>query len=115
METTQNLLLLIKLDAQNLLERLEVRQKEFIEIFAAKRDRSHFKHVFFNRYQALPLSELKLCPEEVIILADAYYKKVSDLQWYLEHTQDMPAAIEDHVIRELALLRESFLELSLTL
>ena len=43
-------LLLFKLDAQNLFNRVVMRQHEYIEAFSLKRNRAVFRDIFENRY-----------------------------------------------------------------
>jgi len=86
-------------DAFNLYHRINDRHVEFIDIFSLKRDRSIFKEVFRNRYEAMTMGELSNFSTEVIELANKYYQDIDELYWYLERTQDMPNTIEDEVIR----------------
>jgi hypothetical protein len=91
----QRILLLIKLDAQSLFNRIKYREVEYLQTFALKRTRSHFPVIFANRYRDLPISDLKHCGEESLIAIDAFYNKVEETYWYLNHTEDMPNMVED--------------------
>lgn len=91
------LLVLLKLDAQRLFERIKYRAPEYLNVLSLKRTREHFKDVFKSRYFDIELSDLKKCSEDVIIGMDKFYSRVDNLHWYLNHTQDMPMMISDRV------------------
>ena len=103
-EDTQRMLMLLKLDAQRLFERIKYRSPEYMYEFSLKRSRDHFPAVFMNRYESIAIKDLMLCGQEVIAGLDQFYTKVDELRWYLNHTQDMPNRVEDKVhshVREL--------------
>jgi hypothetical protein len=103
-EETQRMLMLLKLDARRVFERIKFRAPEYMYEFSLKRTRDHFPEVFKNRYDEVRISELMLCGPEVIAGLDQFYTKIDELRWYLNHTQDMPNRVEDKVhshIREL--------------
>jgi hypothetical protein len=103
-EDRTRLLLLLRLDAQRLFERIKYREVEYMRIFSMKRTREHFKDVFRNRYESCVIAELRECGEEVIVGLDQFYYKVDELRWYLNTTEDMPGTVEDtvsHFIRDL--------------
>lgn len=91
------LLVLLKLDAQRLFERVKHRAPEYLNVLSLKRTREHFKDVFKSRYYHIELTDLKKCSEDVIIGLDRFYSRVDNLHWYLNHTQDMPMMISDRV------------------
>lgn len=111
-EQTQRLLILIKLDANNLFDRIKERKNEYLEIFALRRTREHFPQIFKNRYQDLPLLELKQCNEDLITLLDHFYKIVDDMSWYLYATEDMPGTVEMFVDRKIIQLEKHILNLN---
>ena len=96
-EESQRLLMLLKLDAQRLFERIKYRSPEYMYEFSLKRSRDHFPGVFKNRYEAATIRDLMLCSQEVIAGLDQFYTKVDEMRWYLNHTQDMPNRMEDTV------------------
>ena len=103
-EETQRMLMLLKLDARRLFERIKFRSPEYMYEFSLKRSRDHFPAVFMNRYESIAIKDLMLCGQEVIAGLDQFYTKVDELRWYLNHTQDMPNRVEDKVqghVREL--------------
>ena len=103
-EDTQRMLMLLKLDAKRLFERIKFRAPEYMYEFSLKRSRDHFPAVFNNRYDQTTIKELMLCGQEVIAGLDLFYTKVDEMRWYLNHTQDMPNRVEDKIhshIREL--------------
>lgn len=112
-EIHQRYMLLFKIDAKNLFDRVKKRQHEYIEIFSLKRSRAVFKDIFENRYSKASAFDLSHCAQEVIEAMDQFYTYADDLYWYLKHTQDMPNTIEDEVSRRVARLGRLFDQLSL--
>lgn len=92
-------LILLKIDALNLFDRITKRRDEYMDDFSLKRDRSIFREVFYSRYSLMTMSELAHLSSEIIELANNYYLAVDELLWYLSHTQDMPNTIEDEIHR----------------
>lgn len=107
------LLVLLKLDAQRLYERIKYRAPEYLNVLSLKRTREHFKDVFKSRYFEMELSDLKKCSEDVIIGLDQYYSRVDNLHWYLNHTQDMPMMISDRVYASIKELESLYQTLTL--
>lgn len=100
----QRTLLLIKLDAHSLFNRIKTRKLEYMLTFAVKRTRVHFDKVFFNRYRDVGIHDLLQCSEECILAIDTYYNLVENIEWYFSCTEDMPNTVEDKLdrwIREL--------------
>jgi hypothetical protein len=98
-EQTQRHLLLLKLDAKNVLERISERRQAAMEVFALRRTREHFPVIFHTRYDSATFSELAHCSAETILALDQFYNLVNDMRWYLFHTEDMPSTAEDTVYR----------------
>lgn len=98
-EIAQRYMLLFKIDAKNLFNRVKERRVEYINIFSLKRSRSIFKDIFDNRYSKSTHFDLSHCSQDVIIAMDSFYTAVDELYWYLKYTQDMPKMIEDEVYR----------------
>lgn len=112
-EESQRILLLLKLDAQRLYERIRDRRSEYVKTFALKRTREHFIDVFKNRYYDVSISDLKCCGQEVILAMDNFYTKIDNFFWYLQHTEDMPVAVEDRAAQEVRTLKPLYQTLSL--
>ena len=72
---------------------------EYISDLSLKRTREYLEDVFKTRYFDMKIEDLELCDEEVIISLDRFYSQVDELKWYLFHTEDMTAALEDKSIR----------------
>ena len=103
-EDQQKILVILKLDAGHVFDRIKNRMDEYLRTFAVKRTRIHFKDIFSNRYKQVNVDDLKDCSEEVIIALDKYYSKVDDLFWYLNHTEDLTNFVRDKLnkgVREL--------------
>lgn len=103
-EENQKMLILLKLDAGHLFDRIKNRMSEYLRTFEVKRTRGHFKEIFQNRYADVNIDDLKRCSEEIIVALDKFYSKVDDLSWYLNHTEDLPNFVRDTLasgIREL--------------
>lgn len=112
-ETSYRILILLKLDAKRLYERIKYRAPEYIEVFSGKRTRDHFGEIFKSRYDQAKIEDLKYCSEDVIIGLDHFYTKVDDLRWYLNHTEDMPNTVYENVYRFIRELKSSFETLNL--
>ncbi len=109
-EQSERILMLLKLDAQRLFERVKYRAPEYVAEFSLKRTRDHFPAIFKNRYDETQLRELMICGPEVIIGLDQFYSKIDEMRWYVNHTQDMPSKVEDRIysyIRELKVFYET--------
>jgi hypothetical protein len=101
---SERILMLLKLDAKRLYERVKYRAPEYVAEFSLKRTRDHFPEIFKNRYDETNIRELMLCGPEVIAGLDQFYSKIDEMRWYVNHTQDMPSRVEDKIyshIREL--------------
>lgn len=98
-EKSQRLLLLLKLDAKNLFNRIKYRKIEYITILAVKRNRTHFQDIFYTRYNQIMFDSLLGCSTDVITALDQYYSTVEEMKWYLNHTEDMTNTVEDKVQR----------------
>lgn len=112
-EDTQRMLMLLKLDAKRLFERIKYRAPEYMYEFSLKRSRDHFPAVFTNRYDQTTIKELMLCGQEVIAGLDLFYTKVDEMRWYLNHTQDMPNRVEDKIHSHIRELEKHFETLNL--
>ncbi len=100
-EATQRVLLLLKLDANNLFNRIKDRKSEYLEIFALRRTREHFPMIFTNRYEDTTIAELSHCSTDLITILDQFYTHVEEINWYLFHTEDMPNTVEDYIDRKI--------------
>jgi len=108
-ETTQRVLVLLKLDAKRLFFRIRDREPEYLAVFSLKRSRTHFKEIFTNRYDEIKISELLHCSQDVIVGLDQFYSKVEEMRWYLGYTEDMPGTVDEkvrHFIHDLTSLYE---------
>lgn len=101
-------ILLFKLDARNLLNRIIYRKDEYIEAFSLKRNRSVFRDIFENRYSKATIKDLSYCTTEVIEALSSFYELADEIYWYLKHTQDMPNMIEDETQRRINVLSRQF-------
>jgi Mg2+ and Co2+ transporter CorA len=109
-EESQRTLMLLKLDAKRVFERIKFRAPEYLGEFSLKRTREHFKDIFKNRYDETSIKELIFCGQEVIVALDHFYSKIDEIRWYLNHTQDMPNRVDDKIhshIKELQSLYET--------
>jgi Mg2+ and Co2+ transporter CorA len=112
-EDSQRMLMLLKLDAKRVFERIKYRAPEYLGEFSLKRTREHFRDVFKNRYEETTIKELMLCGQEVIVGLDQYYNKIDEIRWYLNHTQDMPNRVEDKMASQIRELESYFDTLNL--
>ena len=112
-EDAQRMLMLLKLDARRLFERIKYRAIDYMYIFSIKRSRDHFPEIFMNRYDSISVKELMLCGQEVLAGLDQFYSKVDEMRWYLNHTQDMPNRVEDKIYSHIRELEKMYSTLNL--
>ena len=114
-ELTRRYLILFKLDADGLYDRVVRRKREYLEIFALKRKRDHFDIVFYSKFWQSTFSDLVHCSEEAISTMDNFYKLMEEVKWYLDHTDDMPNTIDDELDRRFKKIKDSYEMLTLYL
>ena len=114
-EATQRVLVLLKIDANNLFKRIKERKSEYLEIFALRRTREHFPMIFSNRYEGTTIMDLAHCSTELIMTLDQYYTLVEEMSWYLFQTEDMPNTVEDFINRKIARMGKLLATLNLFL
>ncbi len=112
-ELTQRYLTLLKLDANNVFNRIRDRKNEYLEIFALRRTRDHFPMIFNNRYEKTTVSDLAHCSTDLIEILDQFYSMVDDIKWYLFKTEDMPNTVEDYIERRIIRLKKILTNLNL--
>ncbi len=100
-EATQRILLLLKIDANNLFHRVKDRKTEYLEIFALRRTRTHFPMIFKNRYETTSIMDLSFCGTELITTLDQFYTQIEEISWYLFQTEDMPNTVENFIDRKI--------------
>jgi len=114
-EATQRVLVLLKIDANNVFKRIKDRKTEYLEIFALRRTREHFPRIFDNRYEGTTIMDLAHCSTELITTLDQYYTLVEEMSWYLFQTEDMPNTVEDYINRKIAKMGKLLATLNLFL
>lgn len=114
-EISQRVLVLLKIDANNLFNRIKDRKTEYLEIFALRRTREHFPKIFKNRYEGTTIMDLSHCSTELITTLDQYYTLVEEMSWYLFQTEDMPNTVEDYISRKISRMGKILASLNLYL
>ncbi|MBA2403701.1 MAG: hypothetical protein H0V66_02935 [Bdellovibrionales bacterium] len=114
-ELTQRVLMLLKIDANNVFKRIKSRKSEYLEIFALRRTREHFPKIFDNRYEDTTLENLIHCSTELITTLDQFYTPVEEMKWYLFKTEDMPNTVEDFIDRKISKMEKLLATLNLYL
>jgi hypothetical protein len=114
-EATQRVLVLLKIDANNLFKRIQERKNEYLEIFALRRTREHFPMIFKNRYEETSIMDLSHCSVDLITTLDQYYTHAEEMNWYLFHTEDMPNTVEDFLYRRIRKMEKLLATLNLYL
>lgn len=109
------LLVIIRQDAARLADRIIHREKEYLQILSMKRTREHFNAIFKSIYTTITVTEMMLLSEELIVSLEDFYNTIDDMKWYLGHTQDMPATIEDKVHLMVKEVRTKYNQLELYL
>lgn len=102
---------MVKEDIQELMRRLNVRMEGALRIFGQKRNREHFKEVFFNRFKSFSPQVLADIDEEIYPFVVSYYESVDDLYWYFMSTEDMPSLVETNVVATMKKLNGKYGEL----
>lgn len=114
-ELTQRVLMLLKLDANNVMKRIKGRKNEYLEIFALRRTREHFPTIFRNRYEGTTIMDLSHCSVDLINSLDQFYLLVEEMSWYLFQTEDMPNTVEDFISRKIIRMEKVLQTLNLFL
>lgn len=114
-EATQRVLVLLKIDANNLFKRIKDRKSEYLEIFALRRTREHFPMIFKNRYEGTSIMDLAHCSTDLITTLDQFYTLVEEMNWYLFQTEDMPNTVEDYIDRKIRRMEKLLSTLNLFL
>lgn len=114
-EATQRVLMLLRIDANNVFNRIKTRKSEYLEIFALRRTREHFPLIFNNRYQGTSLVDLSHCSTDLITTLDQFYTMVEEMSWYLFQTEDMPNTVEDYIDRKITRMSKLLSTLNLFL
>lgn len=114
-EETQRVLVLLKIDANNLFRRIKDRKDEYLEIFALRRTREHFPMIFRNRYDGTTIMDLSHCSTDLITTLDQYYTQCEEMSWYLFQTEDMPNTVEDFIDRKIRKMEKLLATLNLFL
>jgi hypothetical protein len=102
------MLVIIRLDAQRVFERIKYREAEYMHYFSAKRTREHFASIFKNRFDSFTVENLLHCGEEVIVGIDQFYNCVDELRWYLMVTEDMPGKVQEYVSGSISQIEEAY-------
>jgi len=113
--TNEKILLLIKLDCEALYNRIIFRKEDYLRTMVLKRNRDHLKQVFRSRYYDLKLDELKDFSSEAIFSMETFYKEAEELGWYLFHTEDMPATIEEKINYHFRMIEKAYTTLQANL
>lgn len=114
-EVTQRVLVLLKIDANNVFNRIKDRKAEYLEIFALRRTREHFPRIFSNRYEGTTIMDLSHCSTDLITTLDQFYTLVEETSWYLFQTEDMPNTVEDYINRKVSRMGKILASLNLYL
>lgn len=114
-EATQRVLVLLKIDANNLFRRIKERKSEYLEIFALRRTREHFPVIFKNRYDTTTIMDLAHCSVDLITTLDHFYTHSEEMSWYLFQTQDMPNTVENFIDRKIRKMEKLLATLNLYL
>lgn len=114
-EATQRVLVLLKIDSNNLFKRIKERKSEYLEIFALRRTREHFPVIFKNRYDTTTIMDLTHCSVDLITTLDQFYSHSEEMSWYLFQTQDMPNTVEDYIDRKIRKMEKLLATLNLYL
>ncbi|MEI8347638.1 MAG: hypothetical protein WCG27_09220 [Pseudomonadota bacterium] len=96
-ETKEKVLLILKLDARAVYERIKYRRDDYLAIFSQRRTRTHFHEIFHRRFREVKVEDLKSCSKDLIVALDQFYREVDEIAWYMLNTEDMPSALATRV------------------
>jgi len=102
------ILVILRLDAGRVFERIKYRKPEYMHHFSSRRTREHFPHIFKNRYDDFSIQNLLNCSEEVLVGLDQFYHQVDEMRWYLMVTEDMPGKVEEVVNQSISQIEEAY-------
>lgn len=111
----ERIILLLKIDANNLFRRIKERKNEYLEIFSLRRTRSHFPMIFRNKFETTSVNDLAHCGPELILLLNEFYTLAEEMNWYLFETQDLPNTVENFILRKIARMEKVLQSLNLFL
>lgn len=109
----ERIILLLKIDANNLFRRIKERKNEYLEIFSLRRTRTHFPMIFKNRFETTTVNDLAHCGPELILLLNEFYTLAEEMNWYLYETQDLPNTVENFILRKIARMEKVLESLNL--
>ena len=109
----ERIILILKIDANNLFRRIKERKNEYLEIFSLRRTRTHFPMIFKNRFETTTVNDLAHCGPELILLMNEFYTLAEEMNWYLFETQDLPNTVENFILRKIARMEKVLESLNL--
>ncbi len=109
------ILLMLKLNANRVYVRVEQRMPEYLDDLSMKRTRKYFPEVFVHKFDGVQLESLAKAETETIMALESFFNKVDDLKWYMNHTEEMPATVEDRLKQEVKKLSQLLETLNLFL
>lgn len=88
---------LVALDAANLMARLTKRHEAMVSLFSRLRDRNPMLQTVHSWFLTVDFSELAALEPFEQNAINQFYSLVSELRWYLQYTEDMPALVRQKV------------------
>lgn len=85
---------LIRLDAANIIGRLDARKGEMIALFSRLRDRSALLEPLKSWFPSATFHELRALETVEQNVANDFYEAVERLRWYFQYTDDMPGTAQ---------------------
>ena len=76
---TSKILLMLKLNANRVYNRIDLRMPEYLDDFAMKRTRKYFPEVFNHKFNEVQLETLAKADTETIIALENYFNKVEQI------------------------------------
>ncbi|MFN0062359.1 MAG: hypothetical protein ACKVPX_07560 [Myxococcaceae bacterium] len=85
---------LLVLDAANVMRRLEEHEEEMVRLFSRLRDRTPLIAPTRTWFDTITFGDLALLTPAEQRVANVFYSQLSELQWYLQYTEDMPGQVQ---------------------
>lgn len=99
--------LLLKNDIERIMYNLEFRKDMLFEVWSKWRNRKPFLASLKTNYFEIPIQNLTRFSADIINHVNMFYRKVDDLAFYLEFTEDMPTTMQMEFDRMFAQLKKN--------
>jgi hypothetical protein len=103
---------LVALDSANLMARLSKRNDAMVSLFSRLRDRTPMLQTVHSWFLTVDFSEMVALEPFEQNAVNQFYAQVSELRWYLQYTEDMPALVRQKTTAFVLRLQQAHLRLT---